>query len=156
MNFIKKKNIKQFILYLKTLETMIFKLKLIIILTAILFLSSCAKEEIDCRTELFGTYSGIRTCTDPSGTSTSTSSLTISKSAQENKVVITISGLSLIADISADCSSLNILPQIINGSGLVSSTISGDFILNGTSLTGNFIITDNNWINSCTLNFTQL
>jgi hypothetical protein len=138
---------------------MLFKLKFITILTAILFLSSCAKEEIDCKTELFGTYSGTRTCSDNTGGNSYTSSttITISESIQDSKVVVTISGIGFLADVSSDCSSVNIISQTYNNGGTSGlSTISGNFIINGNSLTGNFSSVDNSYSSNCMLNLTQL
>jgi hypothetical protein len=138
------------------LKTMIFKLKLITILTAILLLSSCAKEELDCKESLFGTYSGTQTCIDNTNNSyTYTSSLMISESVQENKVVVTISGTSFVAEVSSDCSSVNIVSQTYNNGGGF-STINGNFIVNGNSLTGNFSSVDSWSSNNCAFNLTQL
>jgi hypothetical protein len=131
---------------------MILKLKFISILTIILLFSSCAKEEVDCRIDLYGTYTGLQTCIDPSGSNSSTTTLALSKSVQDDKIVITISGIGFIGTVSADCSTITMAPQLYSGT----ATISGNFIMNGTSLTGSFVASDS-WGNSnCSLNLTQL
>ncbi len=139
---------------------MILKLKFISILTIILLFSSCAKEEIDCKSNLYGTYSGTQSCID--GTSnayTYQSSLMLSESVQENKIVVTISGTSFAADVSSDCSSITIPSQLVSGGSSGSSTINGSFIVNGASLSGNLTVTDNGssvYNNNCTFNLSRL